>query len=95
MELTVELSLFSGALGDVNLPEFDRDNPFQAGLILEDFEQPVGVELLEVLQASQETTLVLLRTIDPGIVSVTKGSEFFLTRGGKMLGKGRIEQAGK
>ncbi|MBO6558886.1 MAG: hypothetical protein JJ957_20740 [Pseudomonadales bacterium] len=94
MKLTLELSLFKGALGEVSLPDFDPDNPFQAGLILDGFEEPVGVELLEVLELSDACTTVVSQTTDPEMSLLAEGSEFFLTRSGKMLGKGRIEQAG-
>ena len=94
MQLTLDLSLFGGALGDVRLPEFTPDDPYQAGLILEDFDDPVGIEFLEVLEITPESTKVVSRTIDPEISLIVEGSEFFVTRRGKMFGKGRIEKVG-
>ena len=49
MKMTLELFLFGGALGEVSLPAINPDDPFQAGLILEEFDEPVGVEILEVV----------------------------------------------
>lgn len=91
MQLTLKISLFGGALGEVSLPEIGPDTAYQAGLILEGFEEPVGVEFFEVTEDGEQCQRVLARTLDPDMASISQGAAFFITRSGKMLGKGTVE----
>lgn len=94
MQLKLGITLFSGALGETRLPEITAERPYQAGLLLSGHSDPVGIEMIEILEATGQVRRVLSRTLDPDVKAIAEGAEFFLTRSGKMLGKGTVEKVG-
>ena len=97
MNLALELKFFTSALSDSSNPSIDENNPYRAGLLVEGFDDPIGVELLAVASKQhQDTELVLVsaRTLNDTAL-LREGMEFFLTRGGKMSARGRITEIGK
>lgn len=93
MNLVISLKVFQSVLGDPALPDFSPNEPFQAGLLLEGYDNTVGIELLTRLPGGDaDDVSVQARTLnESGHPPIAEGTEFFLTRSGKMLGRGRIE----
>jgi len=95
MQVTLRIRFFESVLGGTKVPAINPNKPYQAGLIVEGFDDPIGVELLEVLDELDGSLRCLSKPMNPEILasSLKAGTEFFVTRGGKMLGRGHIEQA--
>ena len=99
MELILKINFFGSVLGASSTPSFSSDAPYQIGLLFEGSSELVGVEFLHTLEAlpSDESILIVSKTINiaADATHLVEGAEFFVSDGGKMIARGKVDGIGR
>ena len=91
VQLRLNVSFFKSVLGDSTSPVGSPESHLQAGLLIAGREETIGVQFPGGALDAQEGDFTV-ETLDPTIDAslLPEGTDFFVTRGGKMIGRGSV-----